>query len=113
RIPHAMREEFVDEVVETVKRHGLPPQALKVEVTESMLMESPEAAAKLLDRMRRQGFTLAMDDFGTGHSSLSYLQKFQFDVLKIDRSFVSHMTDSGESDKIVQVIATLARTLNL
>jgi len=108
-----MREEFVDEVVETVKRHGLPPQALKVEVTESMLMESPEAAAKLLDRMRRQGFTLAMDDFGTGHSSLSYLQKFQFDVLKIDRSFVSHMTDSGESDKIVQVIATLARTLNL
>jgi len=108
-----MREEFVDEVVETVKRHGLPPSALKVEVTESMLMESPDTAAKLLGRMREHGFTLAMDDFGTGHSSLSYLQEFRFDVLKIDRSFVSHMMESRESDKIVQVITTLAQTLNL
>lgn len=109
---------FVDpNVAEMVRsvltRTGLEPGSLKMEITESAVMENAEAAISILERIKASGVKISIDDFGTGYSSLSYLQRFPIDTLKVDRSFVSVMGEKSENGAIVRTIVTLAKALQL
>lgn len=91
----------------------LPAQSLKLEITEGVLMNNPDAAATMLHQLRALGIRLSIDDFGTGYSSLSYLHRFPLNTLKVDQSFVKRMEPSGEGGEIVHTIVNLARNLNM
>ena len=92
-------------------RHGLAPERLSIEITESALMTDPTAARTILEHLRQLGVQLAIDDFGTGYSSLAYLRHLPVDCLKVDRSFVAELADGhGE---IAEAVIALARSLNL
>lgn len=103
--------DLVEQVEAVLQDTGLRPECLRMEITESLVMENPDTAARILDRLKQLGVQLSLDDFGTGYSSLSYLHRFPFDILKIDRSFVSR-NDQG-SVKIIKTILMLAAELNL
>lgn len=105
--------EFSDTVSQAIQESGLPPDLLKLEVTESLLMQDPESTIALLARLRERGVEIGIDDFGTGYSSLAYLHQMPLDVLKIDRSFVSQITHSDKHVSIVRSIVALARSLDL
>jgi EAL domain-containing protein (putative c-di-GMP-specific phosphodiesterase class I) len=83
------RRDFCETVANALTTSGLPPELLELEITESSVMENPQEAIHILERLGRMGVTLAIDDFGTGYSSLAYLKLFPIDHLKIDRSFVA------------------------
>lgn len=100
----------IDEVLETT---GLDPQFLKLEVTESTVMEHSETALEVLSQLREKGVRISTDDFGTGFSSLSYLHRFPFDRLKIDRTFINKMDQDAKSGEIVRTILMLAQNLNI
>ena len=91
---------------------GVDPRTLILEITESMLMENVDAAVVTMKRLRSMGIQLHIDDFGTGHSSLSYLQLFPVSALKIDRSFINKLTAKGENQEIITHIVALAKSLN-
>ena len=103
----------VDVVRETLNRSGIEPSTVKLEVTESMIMDNTEAVTPVLQQLRALGTKLAMDDFGTGHSSLSNLYRFPIDVLKIDRSFINVMDQNRGYAAIVFAIVTLAHNLGM
>jgi c-di-GMP-specific phosphodiesterase len=107
------RPNLVSDVGRILRDTGLPPGALKLEITESDIMRDPERAAKILQALREAGAGLAIDDFGTGFSSLSYLTRLPFDTLKIDRYFVRTMATNEGSDKIVRSVVNLGRDLDL
>lgn len=90
-----------------------PPHLIELEITESMAMEEPDALIKLLDQITETGVSIAIDDFGTGFSSLSHLQKLSVDRLKIDRAFVTEITDSSRGSSIAEMIIQLGRNLEL
>lgn len=92
---------------------GLPPQRLELEVTETALLDDSEATIKILHQLRALGVRVSLDDFGVGYSSLSYLRKFPFDRIKIDRSFVGTLGESPESVAIVRTIASLGSVLGV
>ena len=92
---------------------GLPGERLELEVTESVLLQDNAATLDTLHRLRSLGARISMDDFGTGYSSLSYLRSFPFDKIKIDKSFIQGLTQSGESDAIVRAIAGLGISLGI
>ena len=92
---------------------GLQPHRLELEVTESVLIQQPDAAAKLLDDLKGLGVHVAMDDFGTGYSSLSYLQRFQFDKIKVDRSFIWAIGKEPTAKAIVRAVINLADSLGM
>jgi diguanylate cyclase (GGDEF)-like protein/PAS domain S-box-containing protein len=104
--------DLVEQVAVAVHKAGLDPVNLKLEITESMLMNS-EAAIRMLSHLHALGVGISIDDFGTGYSSLSYLHRLPISTLKIDRSFVSSMSQGKESFEIVRTIITLAQSLNL
>ncbi|MBY0402098.1 ammonium transporter [Myxococcota bacterium] len=106
---------LVDQVKQALERHALPPHLLCVEVTESLVMRDEERATQSLSAIRALGVGLAMDDFGTGHSSLSVLHRLPFAIVKIDRSFVCELGRPGrdEPDGVVRSILELARALGL
>ena len=107
-VRHLRRPDLVEQVTRVLKDTNIPAERLKLEVTESMLMEDADQQVKILRKLRDAGIGVAIDDFGTGYSSLSYLQRFPIDSLKIDRSFVAH--DDGEDRwDIVRLILALAR----
>ncbi|WP_407160193.1 EAL domain-containing protein [Bradyrhizobium sp. STM 3557] len=87
---------------------GLPARRLELEITEAVLIRDDETALAILHQLRALGVRIALDDFGTGYSSLSYLQRFPFDKIKIDRCFVSDITNSGGSASIVQAVVNIA-----
>jgi diguanylate cyclase (GGDEF)-like protein/PAS domain S-box-containing protein len=104
---------FPARVSELMRRHGLAPGTLALEITESVLMEEAHAPVTVLASLREYGLRLMLDDFGTGYSSLSYLRRFPLDVLKIDRSFVAGLGRDDEDSAIVAAIVQMARTLGL
>ncbi|MGC9506283.1 putative bifunctional diguanylate cyclase/phosphodiesterase, partial [Baaleninema sp.] len=105
--------DLVERISEILSCTRLVPQWLKLEITESVVMEDVEATIVVLQRLKALGVKLSIDDFGTGYSSLSYLNRFPVDTLKIDRSFVQRMGDSREDREIVRTIITLAHTLGM
>jgi diguanylate cyclase (GGDEF)-like protein len=104
---------IVADVEDALAAAGLPGNALRLELTESALMESGEAAVETLCRLKALGVTLCIDDFGVGYSSLAYLHRFPVDVLKVDRSFIVRLGADGESDGIVSAIVALAHGLGM
>lgn len=96
-----------------LERHQLPPEFLELELTESIVMHNAEDALEIARKLRELGVNLSIDDFGTGYSSLIYLQQFPVNKLKIDQSFVEQMSVNKGSEKIVDTIIGLARSLEL
>ncbi|MCE9523679.1 MAG: EAL domain-containing protein [Alphaproteobacteria bacterium] len=107
------RQEFYDDVVAVLRNEKLSRMTLKLELTESVIMQNPESTARALARMKEAGAGLALDDFGTGFSSLSYLQRFPFDTVKIDRSFITDMARNEETPVILKSIIRLAHDLDM
>jgi diguanylate cyclase (GGDEF)-like protein len=107
------RPDLLQRLEQILDATGIDPSCLKIEVTESVIMGQTEVAAERLQEIKQRGMCLSMDDFGTGYSSLSYLHKFPFDVLKIDRSFVSRVGTVGENGEIVSTIVALAHNLGM
>ena len=104
---------FVDTIGQTMAEHKLPAHLLELELTESMLMKDvPQTTAKL-NQLKKMGFRISIDDFGTGFSSLNYLRHFPLDVLKIDQSFVRELFDEGAALAIIESIIALARSLGM
>jgi len=106
-------DDLVSAVGHALANSGLPGKFLKLELTESAIVENAERATKVLQALKRLDVRIAMDDFGTGFSSLASLQRLPIDVLKVDRSFVNDMLDNEDSFEIVNVILSLARTLQM
>jgi Amt family ammonium transporter len=108
-----LQPELATQISQVLQESGLDAGGLRLEITESVIVENAESAMQMLSRLRALNVQLHMDDFGTGYSSLSYLHRFQIDTLKIDRSFVSNMGEGGENSEIVRTIVTLARNLGI
>lgn len=104
---------LVDTIAQAISEAGLPARALQVEITESVLLDERSQAASALEDLKASGVGIAMDDFGTGYASLSYLRHFPFDTLKIDRSFVRDITQDPKDAELVIASLSLARNLNL
>ena len=92
---------------------AMPAHLLRLEITESMVMQNVERAIKLLDEIRGRGVRLAIDDFGTGYSSMSLMKKFPIDTIKIDRSFVRDLAQSAEDRAIATAIISMGKALGL
>ena len=107
------RQGLADHVEALLRRSGVSSQQLGLEMTESSLIPDPGTALEVLSSLRRLGVSLLMDDFGTGYSSLNHLHMLPFDVLKIDRSFVSRMTEGESPLQIVRTIVELARVMGM
>jgi diguanylate cyclase (GGDEF)-like protein/PAS domain S-box-containing protein len=107
------QSDFVESVAEGLRRHGLPGEALELELTESILIADVEDAMRRLTALSALGVRLAIDDFGTGYSSLSYLKRFPIERIKIDRSFIADLPGSAESEAIVVAIIQMGRALRL
>ncbi|HAA31449.1 MAG TPA: hypothetical protein DCE56_31745, partial [Cyanobacteria bacterium UBA8553] len=105
--------DLIEQLDQIMGETGLDSSSLKLEITESVLMDNPTSAANILWQLRARNIQLCLDDFGTGYSSLSYLHRFPVNTLKIDRSFVSRMSRNDENLEIVRVIVTLAHILKM
>jgi diguanylate cyclase (GGDEF)-like protein len=92
---------------------GLDPRALTIELTETTIMRDIEETARRLVQIKQLGVRIAIDDFGTGYSSLAHLQRFQVDALKIDRSFISGLTDNREGETLIHTLVQLGKTLSI
>ncbi len=108
-----LQDDLVDQIDRLLQEVDLEPHSVKLEITESVLMDNVASATTMLSRLHALGLKLGLDDFGTGYSSLSYLHRYPFDVLKIDRSFVYRIGTDAESAEIVRTIVTLAHNLRL
>jgi EAL domain-containing protein (putative c-di-GMP-specific phosphodiesterase class I) len=104
---------LLDDIEQALRQSGLDPEHLLLEITESVVMQEPEATVLKLNALKNLGIKLAVDDFGTGYSSLAYLKRFPVDVLKIDRAFVSGLDHGDHDSAIVQTVVSLARALGL
>jgi EAL domain-containing protein (putative c-di-GMP-specific phosphodiesterase class I) len=105
--------EFVADVIGALCVAGLDPDGLRLEVTEGVLAESPEAAGRVLHELRALGVGASIDDFGTGYSSMSQLQHLPVTALKIDRSFVSRVDEGGKESEIVRAVVGLGHNLGM
>jgi EAL domain-containing protein (putative c-di-GMP-specific phosphodiesterase class I) len=107
------RPRIVEEILGILEETGLPPQRLKIEVTESLMMADGDGAVTKLERLAAAGVGIAIDDFGTGYSSLSYLKRLPVDTVKIDRSFVASIETEGRDTAIVQAVVAFAEGIGL
>ncbi|MHC4210745.1 MAG: putative bifunctional diguanylate cyclase/phosphodiesterase [Planctomycetota bacterium] len=105
--------ELVDDVRKILRSSGVGRGSLKLEITESVIMENPDAVTEALRRLRDLGVEIHMDDFGTGYSSLSYLHRLPIDVLKIDRAFMTNLSADNSYADVVHTVVALARTLRM
>jgi diguanylate cyclase (GGDEF)-like protein len=111
---HFLQPSLLDDVKEVLGKCGLPPHHLKLEITETALMEDSEETVRLAQRLKDFGIRLVIDDFGTGYSSLSYLQRLPIDTLKVDRSFISKIHEKPDSNRnIAEAIVSLAHKLDM
>ncbi len=110
---HFAEKNLVEQIKKILVETKINPACLKLELTESAVMENAENVIEMLSQIRSLGIKLSIDDFGTGYSSLSYLHRFPINTLKVDRSFVSTMADGTENGEIVRTVIALAKTLKL
>ncbi|MGI8787075.1 MAG: putative bifunctional diguanylate cyclase/phosphodiesterase [Pyrinomonadaceae bacterium] len=110
---HFAHRDLVDQIKMILDETKMNPAHLKLELTESAVMENAESVISMMKQIRELGIQLSIDDFGTGYSSLSYLHRFPINTLKVDRSFVSQMEDGSENGEIVRTVIALAKTLRL
>jgi EAL domain-containing protein (putative c-di-GMP-specific phosphodiesterase class I) len=107
------RDDVAGVVASALCRHGIKGERLTLELTEGAIIHDPVRAGAVLDQLKSLRARVAMDDFGTGYTSLAYLQRLPIDVLKIDRSFVSFMLEDRDSTAIVRAVLSLARSLGM
>ena len=107
------QSDLIEKAATIFHETGINPRTIKLEITESVVMENIETATEMLKQLRALGVQLSIDDFGTGYSSLSYLHRFPIDTLKIDRSFVTRMSGQNENTEIVRTIVVLAQNLGM
>ncbi len=107
------RKRFSKRLAELMATYNIPPHVLELEITESVLLDDHIQVAEELSSLRAAGLTLSLDDFGTGFSSLSYLKRFRFDVLKIDRSFVTGLPDNPDDVLLVKAILAMAKGFDI
>lgn len=105
--------DLVTEVMDTLARHGLPPDALELEITENIVLDNDDVVPGMLRRLRDQGVGIAFDDFGTGYASLSLLTSYPLTRIKIDRAFVQGMLESRREASVVRAILDMARSFDL
>ncbi len=110
---HFANPALVDQIKDVLQKTGIQPRCLKLEITETAIMENGENAVAMLRQIKDLGVQLSIDDFGTGYSSLGYLQQFPIDTLKIDRVFIRSMEDGRQNGEIVRAVLALADSLNL
>ncbi|MDR3515663.1 MAG: EAL domain-containing protein [Azospirillaceae bacterium] len=108
-----LEDDLVSRVADVLATTRITPQTLKLEITETVLMNDPNRCERVIRALKSQNILLSLDDFGTGYSSLSYLQRFPFDNLKIDQSFVLDLDRHEGSNEIVRIITYLASALNM
>jgi diguanylate cyclase (GGDEF)-like protein len=106
-------DEFIGVVEEAIARSGFDARALTLEITETALMRNAEETARRLQAVKELGLRIAIDDFGTGYSSLSHLQRFPVDALKIDRSFLSQLTENPEGETLIRTLVQLGKALSI
>lgn len=104
---------LISKIDEFIAETAINPQNLKLEITESMLMENVSMVNQILQELKKRKIVICLDDFGTGYSSLSYLHRFAVDTLKIDRSFIMRMQPNDENAEIIRAIVTLAHILGM
>jgi len=108
-----LSQDFAEKAIAIVRQHGISPETIELELTESAILADPDRAEVVFDQLREAGLRLAIDDFGTGYSSMSYLRRFHPDTLKIDRSFTCDCDSDETALGIVESIIQLGRTLNM
>ena len=108
-----MKPDIVGSIVRVLNETGLPPDRLCLEITESVLLADTQAAGEALKGLKDIGITIAMDDFGTGFSSLSYLRRFPVDIVKIDREFIRNISTNAPDEALVETIIYMAHRLGL
>jgi EAL domain-containing protein (putative c-di-GMP-specific phosphodiesterase class I) len=107
------RPNFANEVSQVLQEAGLPPEQLVVELTESALMQNPEQGSYAMEQLQQMGIGIAMDDFGTGHSSLNYVSVLPISLIKIDQSFVRNCAKRETDASILAAIVTMGHALGL
>ena len=106
-------EALVADIVAALKESGMRPELLELELTESMVMQAPDRAVKLLTTIKEMGVRIAIDDFGVGYSSLAQIKRFPIDTLKVDRSFIRDLEKNAEDRAITEAIISMGKTLSL
>jgi diguanylate cyclase (GGDEF)-like protein len=104
---------FANRLITLVRRAGVSPRRMELEVTEGVLLDDDELVHAALTTLRVAGFRIALDDFGTGYSSFSYLRRFEFDKIKIDRSFIQHLGHQVDSAALVSAVVTIGQALDM
>lgn len=104
---------FVCKIVDRLAEHAVPPELLRLEITEGVLVTHTRAAGRAIAELREAGVKVSLDDFGTGYSSLSYLKDFGFDFLKVDRSFITALDDGRQGAELLRVIVDLGHSLSM
>jgi diguanylate cyclase (GGDEF)-like protein/PAS domain S-box-containing protein len=108
-----LQSDLIEQIKNLLKKIKIAPRSLKLEITESTVMENVDKGIGLMQQIRSLGIELSVDDFGTGYSSLSYLPHFPLDTLKIDRSFVTQMSTNRENVEVVRAVIALAKSLQM
>ncbi len=110
-VRHLMKSDFLEEMKARIAESGMSAEHLEVEITESIMIESLDQAAKDMEELRRMGVQIAIDDFGTGYSSLNYLNKIPANLLKVDKTFIDSMNSSEKSKQYVAAIISLGHIM--